>query len=138
MEEPEALGPILRAARERASLTQTELAARVGLAPNHVARLETGEKGIPRFDTVARLAAELGLSLDDLSRACGYTESTKVKAKDRTAIAQAANQLANVLESLKEVDKSLTTAIAALQRQAGIPAKAPPRPRAKRRRKSSS
>ena len=121
MAERRALGPILRAARQRVRLTQSELAYRVGLAPNHVARLESGEKGVPRFDTVARLASQLGLSLDDLSRACGYTEATKVGSKDRTAIAQCANELAKVREAVESVDKRLTSAIGSLQRQAGIP-----------------
>lgn len=125
MAEQGSLGPILKAARERVHLSQSELASRVGLAANHIARLESGEKGIPRFDTVARLAAELGLSLDDLSSACGYVVSTKLKPKDRTAIAQAANELAQVLTSVKLVENSLTSAIASLQRQAGLPELAP-------------
>ena len=115
------MGPILRAARERVRLTQSELAYRVGLAPNHIARLESGEKGVPRFDTVARLASQLGLSLDDLSWACGYTQATKVAPKDRMAIAQCANELAKVLEAVESVDKRLSSAIGSLQRQAGIP-----------------
>lgn len=115
------MGPILRSARERVHLTQSELASRVGLAPNHIARLESGEKGVPRFDTVARLASQLGLSLDELSWACGYTEATRVGPKDRTAIAQCANELSKVLEAVKTVDKRLSSAIGSLQRQAGIP-----------------
>jgi transcriptional regulator with XRE-family HTH domain len=111
-------------------LTQSELAARVGLAPNHIVRLESGEKAVPRFDTVARLAAELGLSLDEISWACGYTEVAKLRPKDRTAVAQTANQLAKALEIVRSVDKGLSTAIGSLQRQAGIPKE----PAAKRRR----
>lgn len=127
------MGPILRAARQRVRLTQSELAYRVGLAPNHIARLESGEKGVPRFDTVARLAAQLGLSLDELSWACGYTEATKVGPKDRTAIAQCANELTKVLEAVESVDRRLSSAIGSLQRQAGIPHEPPSgRPRRKR------
>lgn len=135
MAERGTLGPILRAARERVHLTQTELAARVGLAPNHIARLESGEKGIPRFDTVARLAAELGLSLDELSWSCGYTETSKMRPKDRTAVAQTANELVKVLAAIKSAEKSLAKAVASLQRQAGVP-KEPPPPRSRRKRRS--
>lgn len=144
MAEQGALGPILRAARERAHLTQAQLAARVGLASNHIARLESGEKGIPRFDTVARLAAELGLSLDELSWSCGYTEQAKVRTKDRTAIAQAANDLAKVLEAVQslgatfaKVEKSLSGAVTSLQRQAGIPKESPESPRRKKQKRRS-
>ena len=136
MAEQGALGPILRAAREHAHLSQAELAQRVGLAPNHIARLESGEKGIPRFDTVARLAAQLGLSLEELSRACGYTERANVRTKERTAIAQAANDLAKALHSVQslgatftKVEKALSAAVTSLQRQAGIPKESPEKPR---------
>jgi transcriptional regulator with XRE-family HTH domain len=53
-------------------LTQAALAREVGITPNHLNRLESGEKLLPRFDTLARLAARLGLSLDVMAIACGY------------------------------------------------------------------
>jgi transcriptional regulator with XRE-family HTH domain len=61
----------LQAEREHAKLSQAELAEGAGLAPNHVARLERGEKAFPRFDTVAKLARELGVSLDWIAAECG-------------------------------------------------------------------
>jgi transcriptional regulator with XRE-family HTH domain len=65
------VGQLLQAARRRAKLSQAELAANAGLAANHVARLERGEKAYPRFDTVAKLAAQLGVSLDWIAAECG-------------------------------------------------------------------
>lgn len=51
-------GATLRAARERAGLTQAELARRAGVAPNTVARLERGEME-PRPATKAVLDSAL-------------------------------------------------------------------------------
>ena len=74
---PKTVGQQLQVAREKANLSQAELAEAVGLAPNHVARLERGEKAFPRFDTIARLAGELGLSLDTIAAECGISGFSK-------------------------------------------------------------
>lgn len=134
-QQPQPLGPIFRAARERVHLTQSQLASRVGLAHNHITRLENREKGVPRFDTVARLAAELGLSLDELAKACGYTSSSGVRPKDRAAIAQAANDLTEAIGYLRSAGEALSTLAQSLQRQAGIPKILPERPRPEPRKK---
>lgn len=128
-EAPRRLGPIIRAARERVHLTQSQLASRVGLAANHITRLENGEKGVPRFDTVARLAAELGLSLDELSKACGYASISGIRPKDRAALAEAANEITEAAEYLRSAGESLSDIVQSLQRQAGIPKVSPERPK---------
>lgn len=46
-------GKVLRHRRKRLKMTQAELAAALGLAPNTVARYERDESGIP--EPVARL-----------------------------------------------------------------------------------
>ncbi len=55
-------GELLRRARQAAGLTQEELAARAGLSRRGIADLERGVRQTPRKDTVALLAAALGLS----------------------------------------------------------------------------
>src|SRR5262245_23062349 len=68
------LGTLLRAWRERALLTQEQLAARAGLNPRTVRRLETGELRRPRTSSVRALADALGLDPDErarLTRAAG-------------------------------------------------------------------
>jgi transcriptional regulator with XRE-family HTH domain len=52
----------IRLARERAGLTQAQLAARIGSTQPALARLEAG--GVtPNLDTLGRLANALGLEL---------------------------------------------------------------------------
>ena len=51
----------LRAARDRAGLTQVALAARAGVSPTTVSHWEQGQLGIIDPDIAARLASALGL-----------------------------------------------------------------------------
>ena len=53
---------LLRDFRNRAELTQEELAERAGVSPDAVSLLERGERRRPHIDTVARLAGALELS----------------------------------------------------------------------------
>ncbi|HEX8035017.1 MAG TPA: tetratricopeptide repeat protein [Ktedonobacterales bacterium] len=59
---PPLFGVLLRGHRHAAGLTQAELAERAGLSWRGVISLERGERRSPHRDTVARLAAALGLS----------------------------------------------------------------------------
>lgn len=52
-------------ARAEAGLTQEELATRVGTTLKTIGRVERGEV-VPRLPLAARLARELGLTIDDL------------------------------------------------------------------------
>jgi tetratricopeptide (TPR) repeat protein/transcriptional regulator with XRE-family HTH domain len=56
------LAALLRAWRERALLTQEELAERTGLADRTIRRLESGGGGRPRGDSLLKLADALGLT----------------------------------------------------------------------------
>lgn len=144
MAQPGTLARLLRTARERVHLTQLQLAERVGIAPNHINRLESGVKAVPRFDTVARLAAELGLSLDEIAWACGYTHlKTGWGRTDRAVLAQSANDVSEVLASviaaesgLAAVRESLAPVAASLKRAGGIPASTSSQAR-KRKRKTA-
>ena len=57
--------PRLKACRERALLTQAELAAASGLTQVTIARLEGG-KNAPRFSTIKKLAQALSVTPQDL------------------------------------------------------------------------
>jgi transcriptional regulator with XRE-family HTH domain len=102
------LGRSIRAERRRAGLTQAELARKAGIAPNHLSRLESGEKIDPRFATVASLAAALGISLDTLAKGLGRRGSMPGSAvqvrKDvvslQLAVSDANRHLSRLLMSL--------------------------------------
>ena len=59
---PPTLGALLRAHRERALLTQEELAERAGLSARTIVGLETGRVRRPRTESVRLLADTLGLA----------------------------------------------------------------------------
>lgn len=60
-----ALGKNLRAARERAELTQEAVGQRSGVHPTEVSRIEAGKRD-PRIATVEALAEAVGVSVSDL------------------------------------------------------------------------
>ena len=62
---PAAFARNLRAAREKAGLSQEALAERAGMHRNAVALLETGKRD-PRVSTVAKLAKALGIRASEL------------------------------------------------------------------------
>ena len=59
------IGTELRAARERALLTQGELAARADVQPLTISRIET-DKVEPRYSTIRKLAKALGRDPSEL------------------------------------------------------------------------
>ena len=61
------IGDRLRAARERAGLTQVQLAEKTGVDQTTISKIERGHTGRPGFDLVAKLAEGCGASLDALT-----------------------------------------------------------------------
>jgi transcriptional regulator with XRE-family HTH domain len=59
------IGTQLRAARERALLTQEELATRAEVQPLTISRIET-DKVEPRYRTIRKLAKALGVDPSEL------------------------------------------------------------------------
>ena len=59
---------LLRGARTRAGLSQRDLARRARTSPAAVCLYETGQR-VPRIDTLARLVAATGATLDVVARA---------------------------------------------------------------------
>jgi transcriptional regulator with XRE-family HTH domain len=59
------IGTQLRAARERALLTQEELAARAEVQPLTISRIET-DKVEPRYRTIRKLAKALSVNPSEL------------------------------------------------------------------------
>jgi transcriptional regulator with XRE-family HTH domain len=61
---PATFGDRLRQLRERAALSQSELARRSGLGREFLCRLESGARA-PGWETVRKLAVVLGCKTDD-------------------------------------------------------------------------
>ena len=60
-----AIGARIKAARERAGLTQEDLAAELDMSPTHISVLERGRKA-PRLETLVNIANALQVSTDML------------------------------------------------------------------------
>jgi transcriptional regulator with XRE-family HTH domain len=65
MQEVVKIGTQLRAARERALLTQEELGAQAGVQPLTISRIET-DKVEPRYSTIRKIAKALGVDPAEL------------------------------------------------------------------------
>lgn len=66
MAEPTRFGALLRTYRERARLTQPELARRAGTADSSISQWENGHRGRRlQRDTIIRLAEAIGLDGED-------------------------------------------------------------------------
>ncbi|MDE2480802.1 MAG: helix-turn-helix transcriptional regulator [bacterium] len=114
------LSSAIRAARERAGLTQSQLADRVGLAPSHIARLETGDRANPRFETIARIAHALGASLDEIASAAGLaTVAPESNSRYRAGAVRSAQALRDLLESHDQERSVLKDAVDVLEAISG-------------------
>jgi len=72
-------GPRLRQAREKAVLSQSDLAKRAGLDPSAIGHFEAGRRK-PSFDNIRLLATALNISTDAL---IGNTAVTGFRNADR-------------------------------------------------------
>ena len=88
-----AVGQRIKAAREKKSMTQEDLAARINISPTHVSVIERGTK-ILRIDTFVAIANVLEVSADELL----------VDVVDRAATGVASN-LSAVIEVLPHEEK---------------------------------
>jgi transcriptional regulator with XRE-family HTH domain len=76
---PATLGTVVRQYRERAGLTQAQLAERAGLADATISRVERGRLH-PSADLIGKLASALGVTVDDLLRRRSPPRDPKVRA----------------------------------------------------------
>ena len=90
------LGPALRRLREKvAGLTQTEAAARSGIAQSRLSRYENGRKH-PDLFTLDRLLSCYGVDLEGLGRALKETQSAPASANDPELVARVRDALAKL------------------------------------------
>jgi len=72
------LGEIIRQQRVFRALTQHELAARSGVSPSHLGRIERGER-FPSARVLRRIAKPLSLKEDELFTLAGYLSPVALK-----------------------------------------------------------
>jgi transcriptional regulator with XRE-family HTH domain len=90
------VGEVVQEARKGLGLSQRALGKAAGIDASHVSHLENDPDRIPRFDTMARVAAALGMSLDDLAADCGYG----AEPKGSRPLPRAAAELEHIGETL--------------------------------------
>jgi len=73
-QELDGIGDRLRAERNKAGMSQRELARRLGLSPSLISQIESGVSK-PSVGTLYAIVTELGLSLDRVIRGDGYDAS---------------------------------------------------------------
>lgn len=71
-----AMGPGLRAARERHGATLAGISCATGISPSTLSRIETGRRK-PTLEVVLRLAKEYGVSLDELAGTAPAPEAAR-------------------------------------------------------------
>ena len=65
------IGAALRRIRVRESLSLSAVAKKAGMSDAMLSRIERGERRNPQFNTIARVAFVLGVSLDELASEAG-------------------------------------------------------------------
>ncbi|EFL43398.1 helix-turn-helix domain-containing protein [Streptomyces griseoflavus] len=70
-----AMGPRLRAVRERRGVTLTDVCCATGISPSTLSRIETGRRK-PTLEVVLQLAKEYGVGLDELAGTAPDPRST--------------------------------------------------------------
>jgi transcriptional regulator with XRE-family HTH domain len=68
----------IRSLRQRAGLSQRQLAIRMGVPRTYVSKVEN-EKAIPTLSSLNRLATALQISIPDLLRACGPSREDDIR-----------------------------------------------------------
>ena len=74
------LGHALLALRDRAELTQEQLAARVDVGATYISQIENGHRGV-RWHTLLRFLSALGADLHQLADAIAEVEKQDVASK---------------------------------------------------------
>jgi transcriptional regulator with XRE-family HTH domain len=99
---------LLRTYRDQAHMSCNELARAVAVDPSYISRLERGEREPPRRPIVERLAASLGLSVEDQDRllvTAGYAPaSVAVLGRWDSTLQEVADVLTDARLSEEELD----------------------------------
>ncbi|MFD0588853.1 helix-turn-helix domain-containing protein [Paenibacillus sp. GCM10027627] len=70
-------GPYLKNVRESKPMSINQLAALSGVSAPQISRVETGTRGVPKPDTIRKLADALNVSYEGMMEAAGYFSEEK-------------------------------------------------------------
>lgn len=98
------VGTVLRQARINAGLSQDALARRIGLTASQISQIELKSSN-PGFTTVAKIAAVVGMSADEVAAACGVPGYERGAKAGSTVLRDAASLSASIGRSRKLLAK---------------------------------
>jgi transcriptional regulator with XRE-family HTH domain len=98
------IGELVRQARKRKSMTQTELADRTGLAPGSIGMLESGKVDRPYPDTLKKLSQALDLSMSELVAATGQLDAPGVDDYTQERVEAEAHRIAAIPGTQAKMD----------------------------------
>lgn len=70
-------GTYLRKLRENRKMSINQLALYSGVSAPQISRVETGSRGVPKPETIKKLALALNVDYENLMQVAGYTNATK-------------------------------------------------------------
>jgi transcriptional regulator with XRE-family HTH domain len=103
------IGKVLRDARLQAGLSLRAAAERAGMTAAQLSRVEAGKSASPEFITVARIAAVVDLSLDEVavrSGAPGHRRRDKAKRTTGPVMSRAVADLARITKTASSLSQS--------------------------------
>lgn len=107
-----AVGQVLKDARERSGISQVRLSELSGVPQWELSRLEGQQRQSVRFETVARLAAGLDISLDEIARECGFGSASGTgAAARRSALPKVAAEAREMRRQIQGLIKHVDTVI---------------------------
>jgi tetratricopeptide (TPR) repeat protein/transcriptional regulator with XRE-family HTH domain len=112
--ESASLGTLVRAWRERALLTQEQLAGRTGISVRSIRRLESGCAGRPRSSSLELLAAALELGEAEQASLIAAARAGSAAQPERSAVHHASQASGDVPRQLPAAPPSFTGRVAEL------------------------
>jgi transcriptional regulator with XRE-family HTH domain len=104
------IGTALRGRREAEGLSQSAVAGRAGIHAAMLSRIERDERGNPYFSTVAKVAAALGMSLNELAAESGLPSVRRVRTATSPDAVRLDDDLATVARHLSLAQDRLARA----------------------------
>lgn len=105
-------GKYLKKIRQEKKLGINQLAQYSGVSSSQISRIESGSRGVPKPETIEKLAKALKVEYEELMRKAGYIDSSETKhskddlnSKDEKDIAK---RMAKIREDLKNADGGLS------------------------------